>query len=286
MSFSRGKERVIRLTEATNEADRDHEMKLNFPSFMHFNKEEISLNKLFMFYSWFNITAAYGNNTVSYLWQDDSKTNTQYDITFPDGFYTYEDISGYIQLKMSDNKHYLLDANGNKVYYLALATNVVYYGVTLTATVVPAVLPTGYTNPEAIYLSGKTPQLKVSNQLFANVIGFALASFPASPSATTYQINNTVLPVLTKVNVVNVTCNLVNSIGINQDYSTIYTFSPESSYSNLLREDPQQATYYPIMDGNYDSITIGFYNEDMIPIAIVDPNITVVLKSRPIGSRD
>jgi hypothetical protein len=280
MSISYGDERPIRFTQATNTATRRHEMTLNFPYFMSFKDEEVALNQAFIYYSWFNITAAYGNNTVSYLWQDDAKTNTEYSITLPDGFYTYDDISSCIQLKMYDNGHYLVDKNGNYVYYISLSANITIYGTTVTCTPVPASLPTDYTNPKSIYLSGVTPQLKISNSLFGNVLGFATGTFPAAQQATIYQVNNTKLPVLTQVNVVNITCNIVNNPGINQDTNTLYTFSPSEEYPNLLREDPSNLLYYRCFNGNFDSITLGFYDENFKPIQIMDPNITVLLRVR------
>ena len=50
-----------------------------------------------MSYSWYNVRADYGNNTLKWKKKSDSSWET---ITFPDGMFTYDDINSFMQKKL------------------------------------------------------------------------------------------------------------------------------------------------------------------------------------------
>ena len=86
-------------------------MKLD-PEYRHF----LSLDRLSMTYSWYNIRSDYKNNTIKYT-HDGS---TWYTITFTDGVYSYSDINDYIHQYMDQKSLHSTDSKGAKVYSINL----------------------------------------------------------------------------------------------------------------------------------------------------------------------
>lgn len=160
---------TIALYPSNTNNTKNNQMKMNFPYPFESKDNEIALSSCFIYYSWRNITSAYANNTLSYT----MPSGVSYPITIPDGYYSISDINAYIQLVMYNNGHYLLNSNGTPVYYLSLQANSVYYRTTLTSTPIPSVLPSGYTNPAGLSLSGNCPLLNVSNAAFGSLLGFS-----------------------------------------------------------------------------------------------------------------
>jgi hypothetical protein len=272
-------ESTIFINQANNTSTLNSQMTLLFTSQQNFKNKEIALKNLIMYYSWRNITAAFGNNDISYNWN-----GVNHPILFPDGFYTasttVNDINAYIQLQMFQNGHYLRDANNNIVYFISLNLNIVYYAFTLTATPIPTSLTgvyANYTNPANITLSGFTPQLVVSNSNFKTVIGFNAGTYPASAITTViYQINSTVTPQTSPINCVMVRCNLVNGAGINAFTDAIDIFTPTVGYGSQIIETPTRLQFFPIMDGMASQLTITFSDGFGRPLQIIDPTTTII----------
>lgn len=250
--------------------------RVSFPFPFNSLNNEIGLSGLWIYYSWRNITSAYLNNTVSYIFNGVTRN-----VTIPDGFYSINDISGYIQLQMYNNGEYTLDSNGNPYYYLQLQSNTVYYAATLTCR--PITLPAGGSNPNGITLSGTSPQLVVNNSAFGSLIGFTNASYPSSPSATIYQANSNQTAQISPVTSINLNTNCVNNSKINySNPQTIYTFSPNVGYSSQIIIQPTELLYYKVLDQNYASIEISFTDQLGRPLYIIDPNLVCNLVLKPI----
>ena len=107
---------------------------------------EMAISNIVIPYSWYNITAQYGNNKLTLVFPTAATTVTL-NLTFPDGFYTVNDIQNYIELQCQNNGLYLINATGAYEYYTQLSYNATYYAVQLIAFVVPNALPAGYTSP-------------------------------------------------------------------------------------------------------------------------------------------
>ena len=104
-------------------------------------------------------------------------------ITLPNGYYSYADISNYIQSQLVSISAYLIDSQGNNVVYIAMRENATYYSCEITCLATPTSVPSGYSRPSTgLYsLTGtelptatNTPRITVSNNGFSNVIGFSL----------------------------------------------------------------------------------------------------------------
>jgi len=99
-------------------------------------------------YSFHNITAAYGNNQLTFNFPTGSSSYQAYNITIPDGFYTTTSLSNYLQQWMISNGFYLYNnSTAQNVYYLSLVYNSFQYGNQILFSPVPTDLPSGYSLP-------------------------------------------------------------------------------------------------------------------------------------------
>ncbi len=263
---------VSETTSTSNTAINEIRLDLSRP--INFQKKEVALSLLTLYYSWRNITTAYNNNSFSYIYN-----GTTYPVNMPDGFYLIEDINNYLQLTMDTNNHWVLDADGNRVYFLSIDTNETYYRIQVTASVIT--VPSGGSNPNTL-VTGSTMQLVVPNTDFKTIIGFSNGTYPAAPSSTTYAVNGTNIPVISSVSSILVTCSVSNN-DFNQYRDVVAVFSPNQTYGSLLRIEPQNMIWYPVFDGTYSSISIRFYDQSYNPLQIIDKTsctANLVFKSR------
>ena len=85
-----------------------------FPNSVQFKNNFIAVSSVSMYYSWFNITSAYVNNTYTYTWTQGATTTT-YTITIPDGLYEVSELNDFLQFAMIANGTYLINSAGQNV---------------------------------------------------------------------------------------------------------------------------------------------------------------------------
>lgn len=104
----------------------------NFPSSVLFKDTYVAVSSASMYYSWFNIKAAYGNNTIKYQWfTDTAPSPPAITLTIPDGLYEVSALNQFLQFEMIKNGHYVIDSAGNNVYFIELTVNPARYAVQL-----------------------------------------------------------------------------------------------------------------------------------------------------------
>lgn len=155
--------------------------------------DRLALASVQMYYSTFNLTRINNNNQFQYIWVD-GRTIT---INMPDGFYTIDDISNYIQFVMFQQGHYLTDTDGTIFYFMNLTVNASTYQITIntypmsrtlyppsayklgtpTAGIITTSSPTT-TVAWSIPTNPITPSLVVLNNNFTKVIGFNAGFYP------------------------------------------------------------------------------------------------------------
>jgi hypothetical protein len=248
----------------------NNELKIRLPApYLAKYPDRIALNSLSLYYSWFTITAAFNNNACQYVWTD----GITYTVTFPFGSYTVDQISQYIQFTMQANGHYLFDpVNGVNVYYMSLAINPCYYNVLLTCTAIPTTLGT-LTNPAGVVLNGKCPQLVTGTNNWGKLIGFANStSFPATLSTVSSQFQSTLVPQISPVTKIYVTCDWVNASRFSKYGNVIASFTPNQPYLSLLSFMPSVPLWYDILETVYSTISIRFMDQNFQPIQLIDTN--------------
>jgi hypothetical protein len=261
-------------------------MVLNFPQNLTIeNDEEIAILNCFINYSWKNLTTFYNNNSVQYTWP--ATGATLYTVNFGDVFLLVSDISNYIQQVMFNNGHYLVNSNGQNVYYMNLVTNYTIYGITLTTTVLPSSLPSGWTNPASVPLSvpnALTPQLVIGVNNFASLTGFNKStSYPTTAQAVTTQINSPSIPKLSPSTGCFITCNLVNSPNYNTYGNVIHAFTPNVTFGSQIIIQPTQSIWYRAIGGQYNNLTINFTDGKLNPLGVLDSDIVLTLMLRKIS---
>lgn len=229
-------------------------------------KDEVALKSLTLQYSWDNVSAAKGNNAFSYIWG-----GVTYPVVLGDGIWSYTNIQEYFEQVMRQNGHYLVDADGEPVYYIQMALNDVLYCISLTVTPVPSVLPTGYTNPAGVTLSGNTPQLVIPAS-FSSLTGFAAATYPAAVQTSVYQVNSGI-PQISDVSSLNLLCNLVDNSGFSLSPNILANFVKPSGQGagTLITVQPSNLDWVPIQSGqNFPSIILELVDQLRRPVTLRD----------------
>lgn len=257
-------------------------LEIRFPISYNSVNDQIALQSLSMYYSWFNVSTYFNNRTFSYVWVDGSTNN----VTVPEGFYTIDLLNQYLEFVFRANGHYLVNATGKNVYFLELVLNSVYYSTTLDCRAVPLVtLPTSWTNPASVPLNGKVPQIVFDTSEFNLLLGYPQSvSYPPTLGTTEFRYNSTQTPIISPVTAINVSCSWVSDGRFSNYPSVIGTFVPDAQFGSLLSFTPQTLLHYPVMAKNYTGITIAFYDQRFRPLQILDTNqisISLALESKP-----
>jgi hypothetical protein len=267
----------ILLSSRHNVTSDQHALTLRFPNTFETKPgDTLALQSLSLYYSWPNISDRFNNRTFGYRWVD----GEYYPVTFPPGFYTGDDIQGFLEKTMEVNGHYLVNEDDEKVFYLKITQNPVYYSYTLNCDPVPDVLPDNWKNPEEIDLTGTVPQAVFDGSNFNDLLGYAKNTSYPSTSGTTEasQFNSVKTPVISPVTSVNVSCSWVSDNTFTTDTSIIGTIVPDVQYGSLIAYSPPVLLHYPIVGGRYPSITVQFFDQEMRPLEILDRNqMNVVL---------
>ena len=266
----------ITIDNSNNTSSASNTLTLKFQTPQYLNQDlGIALVKHTCFKSWNNITSAYGNNTIGYIWN-----NVSYNLMLPDGDYSVSDLNMSLQLFMYSNNHYLLDQNGNPYYFISIVEQPIYYCLYVNCIIVPSVLPNGYTNPNSITLNGLTPQLIMNNTKLASMLGLSVKNYPLAQQNTNYTFAGSTTNDINIVNNVYINCSLVNLMGLSDKPSMIYSYVPNVSNGEAIEEEPKNIIYYPILGGQYNSITFTMTDNNNQPLQILDPtkSITVIIK--------
>ena len=273
MSYSTTNTQILNLTNKNSSSGKNNILRYNLRLPLELKDYQVALSFLQLYYSWFNISTLYNNNSLSYIWNDFNI----FSVNLPNSMMTIEDISGFIQQTLFNNGHYLLDDTGSPVYYISLVSNTVYYRVSLVCNKIPGVLPTGWSNPNGILLSGTTPRLVIPSTGIRTTLGFDAGTYPDNPQSSDFSINGQNTPFISNVIAVNVNCNLVQSSLFNSSLQTIYTFSPNSGFGTLLNLEPKNLLFYDCITGSFPYIELVLTDQDNSELNIQDPTMAVSL---------
>lgn len=253
----------------------------NFPSTKYFRDTKIALGKINIFYSWFNITEALGNNKFDYIFTDGSGSTT-YSVTIPDGFYTVSDLNTYLQFDMIENGLYLVNADGDNVYYLEITENSTYYAIQLNNYAFPDSLPSGWSNPNSLSFpaSPSTTQFVILNNNFTRYIGFNAQTIPASIENTNQSNLSDFTPQVNSVSSLILDCNLLNN-NANNPPSLFYPFSAAgTSFGGLIESQPIEYLWLDVNEGYYNNIIIRILDQNYNRVKIQDSNVVIQLVFR------
>lgn len=245
---------------------------------------EICISSLTIPYAWYNVSAAYGNNTFSIAFPTTASPTTTVAVTLPDGFYSVADIQNYIQQTCIANGFYLINAGGQYVFYTYLTYSTTFYKVQLVQTPVPIVLPTGWTSPsnfQGFNAAVLTPTFTLAaSGSIAPIIGFAPGtSFPAAPSATAVNFLSTSTPVGSTVNSLVMRCSAVSNNVVSPS-DILDGFPINSTFGSNITYDPSFEKWVVMKDGTFSNLTLTLVDQNLNSIVSLDPNVAITLMIR------
>lgn len=271
-----------------------------FPNSMLLKDKYIAVSNISIYYSWFNITATSQNNTLSYTWTAGGVTTT-YQIVIPDGLYEITTINHFCQFIMIQNATYWIDAVGDYVYPFSILLNPPRYAIQINTFLVPSALPLNNTTPLGFPGWPTIPQNTVLTipQNFNAIIGYSAgfatnpnlnnAYTPPTPTAATNYVSKLpdgTLSYLSDLSPqVQPNNNVLFSISnINNPYSQpssiIYSLNPNVAVGEQIYETPPNFMWNRMIDGIYNELRLTLLGNNLSPLIIKDPNMTILLAIR------
>jgi hypothetical protein len=253
----------------------------NFPSGGYsFKNDMIALQSVYQYFSIFNITSDYGNNSFSYVWFD----GDEYTITIPDGYYEISDLNSYFQFIMITNTHYMTNSAGQFIYFLEFIVNTSRYAVQINSYVLDTTIQTadGYILPSGATWSVPTTstlsQLNINTTGFGEVLGYEIGSYPSSQvGSSTASFLSSKAPQITPYSSILVSCNLVNNRAVIPS-NILSSYTPlGTSIGSLFTFEPNYLQFADVEDGQYTQLVLEFRDQLSRPIIIRDPNMLISL---------
>lgn len=263
----------------------------NFPTSVRFENHQIAVQSVNMYYSWQNINStSLKNNSFTYTWVVGSTTTT-YTVTIPPGLYEIADINNYLQYVFIQAGQYLINATGQYVYYAEFLVNPNTYAVNIITYPVPTSLPSGWTAPVANAQTGAVAFVGYPTTYFNPLItipaNFSLIMGYATNFATSQNTgNNTILTYTSSISPQvqpNPTA-LMTISNISNEYSTptsvIHSVVPDVAFGELIKSVPNEYVWCRLLKGTISSLFVRFVGQDANSLAILDPNMTIILLIR------
>ena len=274
---------TIVLTSNNIQGSGNNNFVYKFPNSKTFINKEIGLSSLDIYYSWYNISSALGNNRFTYTWVVGTTTTT-YTVIIPDGLWEISTINSYLQSIFISNNHYLINSSGNFVYYAEFLVNPSLYVVNINTYPFPTSLPSGWSQPSGFAgypIQTFNPLITIPSA-FNLIVGYAV-NFATSQNTgigTTLSYSSSLVPQVQPNPTI-----LVTATNIDNIYSTpsgvLYSITPDVGIGELYSDKPPEIIFQPIINGTYNEIRIQLVKtSDFSPIQIIDPNTVIILVIR------
>ena len=272
---------IILNTSNIVENSNNTKLVYNFPSGgFTFKNDMIALLSLYQYFSIFNITSDYGNNSFSYTWFD----GVEYSFTIPDGYYEISDLNSYFQSIMIANTHYMTNSAGQFIYFLEFIVNTSRYAVQINSYPLDTTIQStnGYILPSGASWSVPTTstlsQFNVNTSAFGEVLGYEIGSYPDTQvGSTTSSFLSSVAPQITPYSSILVSCNLVNNRAVIPS-NILSSYTPlGTNIGSLFKFEPNYLQFADVEDGQYTQLVLEFRDQLSRPIIIRDPNMLMTL---------
>ena len=274
--------KTIILTSANIEENSNNtKLVYNFPSGGYtFKNDMIALQSVYQYFSIFNITSDYGNNTFSYTWFD----GIEYTIAIPDGYYEISDLNSYFQSIMIANTHYMTNSDGQFIYFLEFIVNTSRYAVQINSYPLDTTIQTtnGYILPTgaswSVPATSTLSQFSVNTSGFGEVLGYEIGSYPDTQvGSSTSSFLSSKAPQITPYSSILVSCNLVNNRAVIPS-NILSSYTPlGTSIGSLFTFEPNYLQFADVEDGQYTQLVLEFRDQLSRPIIIRDPNMLISL---------
>ena len=272
---------IILTTANIEENSNNTKLVYNFPSGGYsFKNDMIAVLSIYQYFSIFNITSDYGNNSFSYVWFD----GIEYTITIPDGYYEISDLNAYFQSIMIAYTHYMTNSAGQFIYFLEFLVNTSRYAVQINSypldTTIQStnnyILPTGAT--WSVPATSTLSQFNINTTGFGEVLGYEIGSYPDTQvGSSTISFLSSKAPQVTPYSSILVSCNLVNNRAVIPS-NILTSYTPlGTSIGSLFTFEPNYLQFADVEDGQYTQLVLEFRDQLSRPIVIRDPNMLITL---------
>ena len=249
-------ERAININSVNRQKigrSRPEDFTIKFDPIMHLDNEmhhELAVDRVLMTYSWHNINAEYGNNSIKYSKDNGTSWKT---INFVDGMYSYDDLSEFINQVITDNGDQPSNNQvGVKIYFVLSSYRVVVQ-------------------------LGNQWRLDIRNSNFGDLIGF-------EPKIITTTSYSTKLPNITNsVDSLHVNCDVVTDSITDGKFSNTLTIIPTDNLTRSypFKFEPRRALFSPVSKTIISEMRITLTDSIGRPIDLngIDWHMSLILRS-------
>jgi hypothetical protein len=238
----------------------------------------IGVSNIAIYNSIQNINEKRGNNLLTLNW-----LGTEYTFKIENGYYSVSDLNHYLQNQCILNGLYLTKNSGaDNFYFIELVINSIRYSTSLNIYVIPTdaqASSLGYTKPSnatwSYPVSPETPSITFGQQ-FGNLIGQTFGTFPPTLQSSNIQYLSTQTPVISPVDSLILTCNLINS-KYSIPSNILFTVPISSALGSLIQVNISSIVYNTILPQNFSSISITIYDQLFNAVELQDTEMTLTL---------
>ena len=302
----------IYLTRENVVGSNNNTLQAGFNSFP-FTDHSIAVAGISIYYSWYNISAAFNNNHFSYTWPG---IDSVFNITIPDGMYSIQTLNEFLQQYMIQQNQFLMQSPSatststlyTNIYFIELLVDPAHYAVMVNTFKVPiaGTFPTTITAPANFPYSTGTgaynPTITFPSS-FNNIIGFPanystdpciggkISTTPvitSPPIISALSTNGTLStignssPDVQSNSTVTISCsNVDNKLNAANNTTIIYAFTPDCSVGSIYSEKAPVLLWCDLQKGTQTNLTITLNGIDSsAPLQILDKNIMIMLYIR------
>jgi hypothetical protein len=237
----------------------------------------IGVSNIAIYNSIQNINEKRGNNLVTLNW-----LGTEYTFKIENGYYSVSDLNHYLQNQCILNGLYVTANSGaDNVYFIELVINSIRYSTSLNLYVIPTdaqASSLGYTKPSnatwSYPVSPQTPSFTFGQQ-FGNLIGQTFGTYGKN-QYTNIQYLSTQTPVISPVDSLILTCNLINS-KYSIPSNILFTVPISSALGSLIQVNISSIVLNDILPQNFSSISITIYDQLFNAVELQDTEMTLTL---------
>jgi len=257
----------------------DNQFVYRFGRSVDFSKMSLALGSVSIFYTWRNITSLKNNNTFTLIHPNGAATNATLAITIPDGGYDISVLNEYLRWYLITNGYFIQNTStGDQTVYAELRVNASTYQIEFVSYPLPTALPVGWTAGSALGAlpaTTRAPQLVIPASNIRTILGFEAGTFPAVQQIILTTTGSTSTPQISDVINVLLSADVISNPYANNSF-VIHAISPANTgYGHLITSEPNQLSFMKCQACSRDSITFTFTDQNMIPLQMIDFDITI-----------
>lgn len=290
------------VINSTHYKSNDNTFTVPLASNTDLNDYQVSIGTGYVYYSWYNISAARNNNKFSLIIPN-AATTTTVNYTIPDGAYNIDTLNEWLELQLVSGGYYLRyagDASNvttgairqDNIYPCKFQVNPATYSIQFIALGLPRtadlIAPTfngyvtgGMTLPTN---ANKSTQLTINaTDSFGSIIGYASGTFGTGTVTTgsSVAIESTIIPNVNPSSTIEMRLSCVsNQLSQNSQLLHIFT-NKDARLGELIDISPIELSFIPCQ-GQHRELTLTFYDNNGAAIKMLDHNITIKLVFRKI----